>query len=567
MMSLDLSRAFDEVPREALRASLQHAGVPAELQHLIVALHEQCVYTVTHKRQSGTFPMRKGVRQGCALSPLLFTLYTCHIYDVLVSRTSEAWAAQAATLFADDTHFAWTITSISDLKFMIKCVRATFQTFKEFGMTLNMEKSRIILKLRGGAARRWLKAHTKRTAQGPVLQLGTPHAPIDIPRVHRIVYVGVVASYTAFEQQTYAHRQQAALACKHRLGRVLRSRRLRLKQRVRLHIACVRSSLLYGLHAVGITPTVARRLVQFDNRSLRALSRSPAFLSHESTSDLRRRLEASDPLQTLRGTLQRRLAKCADPATRDWFRAKLEALEAILLQAPVTSPELEDICTGVPCPDCGQYFLNVRIMRSHRARSHHVKQPRHQSGVLAADKYVAGGVDGMPTCKTCLRRFTRVEGLKKHLKKCCIAVTGSSACCLSGGAVAVLSDQVPEAREELLGHSCRIPQTVPPCTEPSTSGTAGTAAVALVHQPLFRDQSAQNWRLPLQDKAFCAKLSEYCVLCGQWSARVKQHQRLMHPREWTLHDAAISQYAAVRAYVLCTPVVTAAPLSSSQAGI
>ena len=145
MMSLDLSRAFDEVPREALRASLQHAGVPAELQHLIVALHEQCVYTVTHKRQSGTFPMRKGVRQGCALSPLLFTLYTCHIYDVLVSRTSEAWAAQAATLFADDTHFAWTIKTISDLKIMIKCIRATFQTFKEFGMTLNMEKSRIIL--------------------------------------------------------------------------------------------------------------------------------------------------------------------------------------------------------------------------------------------------------------------------------------------------------------------------------------------------------------------------------------------------------------------------------------
>ena len=540
MMSLDLSRAFDEVPREALRASLQHAGVPAELQHLIVTLHEQCVYTVTHKRQSGTFPMRKGVRQGCALSPLLFTLYTCHIYDVLVSRTSEAWAAQAATLFADDTHFAWTIKSISDLKFMIKCVRVTFQTFKEFGMTLNMDKSRIVLKLRGGSARRWLKAHTKRTLQGPVLQLGTPHAPIDIPRVHRIVYLGVVASYTSFEQQTYAHRQQAALACKHRLGRVLRSRRLRLKQRVRLHIACVRSSLLYGLHAVGINPAVARRLVQFDNRSLRALSRSPAFLSHESTSNLRRRLDASDPLQTLRGTLQRRIAKCTDSVTTDWFRAKLAELEAILLQAPATSPEVEDICTGVPCPDCGQYFLNVRIMRSHRARSHNVKQPRHQSGVLAADQYVAGGVDGMPTCKTCFKRFTRVEGLKKHLKKGCIANKGSSTC-FPGGTVTVPSDQVPEAREELLGHSCRTPLTAPPCLAPSMPCAVDATAVALVHQPLFREQSAQNWRLPLQDTAFCAKLSAYCVLCGQWSARVKQHQRLMHPREWALHDAAISQ--------------------------
>ena len=211
------------------------------------------------------------------------------------------------------------------------------------------------------------------------------------------------------------------------------------------------------------------------------------------------------------------------------------------MQAPVASPEVEELCTGVPCPDCGQYFLNARIMRSHRARSHHVKQPRHQPGVLAADQYVAGGVDGMPTCKTCLQRFTRVEGLKKHLKRGCIAV-GRSSACLSGGAVAVPSDQVPEAREELLGHSCRTPQTVLPCNdEPSMPSSTATADIALVHQPLFRDQSAQNWKLPLQDKAFRAKLSAYCVLCGQWSARVKQHQHLMHPREWALHDAAISQ--------------------------
>jgi len=147
MISLDLSRAFDEVPREALRSSLSHAQVPEELQELIVALHMQCVYKVAHKGQSGSFPMNKGVRQGCALSPLLFTIYTCHIYDVLVSRTSSAWAEKAATLFADDTHFSWVIRDISDLKFLVRCIRVTFKTFQEFGMTLNMDKSRIVVKL------------------------------------------------------------------------------------------------------------------------------------------------------------------------------------------------------------------------------------------------------------------------------------------------------------------------------------------------------------------------------------------------------------------------------------
>ena len=78
MLSLDLSRAFDEVPRDALHAALEHANVSPELRDLVITLHMQCVYKVSQKGQTGVFPMRRGVRQGCALSPLLFTLFTSH---------------------------------------------------------------------------------------------------------------------------------------------------------------------------------------------------------------------------------------------------------------------------------------------------------------------------------------------------------------------------------------------------------------------------------------------------------------------------------------------------------
>ena len=228
---------------------------------------------------------------------------------MLASRTTYAWAQQAVTLFADDSHFTWEVRDIADLKFLVKCVRATFQTFREFGMQLNMDKSRIVVKLQGGAAKHWLKPRTQRSANGPVMQLGTPHAPIVIPRVHSMVYLGIIASYSGFEQQTF----------------VLRSKRLQLHQRARLYLACVRSSLLYGLHAVGVTNHVARRIEQFDSRALRSLARSPAFLSHESTASLRQRL---GPWTDTRAT------KCRDPQELQWFRAKQLELFAILQQPP-----------------------------------------------------------------------------------------------------------------------------------------------------------------------------------------------------------------------------------------
>ena len=549
MLSLDLSRAFDEVPRPALDASLAHAGVPADLRELIMQLHTQCHYAVTHKGQQGHFPMRKGVRQGCALSPLLFTVYTCHLYDVLASRTSASWAAQAITMFADDTHISWDIDSTADLRFLVKCIQITFQTFEEFGMRLNPDKSKFILKIRGGAARKWIKAHTQRTATGPVLNLGTPHEPILIPRVHCAVYLGIVISYGSYEQQTFAHRHQAALQCRHRLSKVLRSKRLLLKQRTRLYVACIRSSLLYGLHVVGITPGIARKLDQFEARSLRAIAFSPSYITRESTASLRLRLGVMSPLQAIQGILDRRLVKCQTPEELAWFRSRL--FDVVTLQQQHWQHDLEtpahaEPSAGVPCSVCGQYFLNAHIMRSHKARTHGRYNRPARPGVLSASAYTAHAVDGMPTCAKCGRTFTRVEGLKKHVRRGCEAkpVADSSTAREAVGDPVV---QVATDREELLGHSCRAPLTA------SRSSLALPSNSALLADANFCEMSRQHWKLPLENESMRAKLAAYCVICGQWCARVKQHHRLMHVAEWALHDQAVSRCcsAGLRAASSC----------------
>ena len=72
MLSLDLSRAFDELPRAVLLRTLEYAGTPPELCAAIISVHEACQYTVHHGGKEG---MAKGVRQGCTLAPLLFPVH------------------------------------------------------------------------------------------------------------------------------------------------------------------------------------------------------------------------------------------------------------------------------------------------------------------------------------------------------------------------------------------------------------------------------------------------------------------------------------------------------------
>ena len=175
MVSLDLSRAFDLLGRQALDESLKSAAVPEALRAAVLMVHESCHYHVRHGNFQDTFDMQVGVRQGCALSPLLYALYTAWLYERIASETSESWARQFMTIFADDKHLSWEIHNADDLSFVCKCVQVTFRLLKESGMQVNPEKSKIVVALRGSAAKRWLRKHSQRTAEGVFVDLGTPH--------------------------------------------------------------------------------------------------------------------------------------------------------------------------------------------------------------------------------------------------------------------------------------------------------------------------------------------------------------------------------------------------------
>ena len=267
--------------------------------------------------------MKRGVRQGRTLAPVLFSAFTAYYLHLLEARTSKQWVSPNATLFADDSHLAWDIESVTDLNQTQRTIQITCALFAELGMQVIPEKSTLIFGLRGRSLRKWVKKKLFHRQKQRFVNLGTPNEPLQIPAQDRMVYLGVVMSYQQFELQTLQHRTQVATTQKHRLVKVLHSARIiSLKHRIRVYLACIRSATMYVLHAVGIGQKAAARLCSLEIRHLRALARSPAHITRESNSQLFTRLGITPTLDYLIRFLTRRIPK-VDPQTAQVVSAEV----------------------------------------------------------------------------------------------------------------------------------------------------------------------------------------------------------------------------------------------------
>ena len=141
---IDYSKAFDKVKHQKLIEILKKAGIPEVEIRLIVNLYwGQTAVVRIDNETSENFPISKGVRQGCILSPILFNLYTNYMIEEAFEDlngiringeniTNIRYADDTVLLAENEGELQILMTALND-----KC--------EGYGMVLNEKKTKVML--------------------------------------------------------------------------------------------------------------------------------------------------------------------------------------------------------------------------------------------------------------------------------------------------------------------------------------------------------------------------------------------------------------------------------------
>ena len=132
---VDLEKAFDTVSREMVMATLGWLGVPEAEVRMVEATYEQTNGRVLiGAGMSEQFSVNIGLRQGSALSPLLFI-----VVMELISRKVSMKDASRKLVYAEDLAIV-----AEDNEELNESLEEWKETFKQHGLRVNLEKTEVL---------------------------------------------------------------------------------------------------------------------------------------------------------------------------------------------------------------------------------------------------------------------------------------------------------------------------------------------------------------------------------------------------------------------------------------
>ena len=143
MSFVDITKAYDSVNREILWEKLSSLGISGEFLASLKALYtDDSVDCIINGLTTRPVYLRRGLRQGCALSPLLFALYIMDVgNDVNLSELGVQIGkiCVSGLLFADD--LVLVAGSADGLKSLLNLVKKGFDKLK---LKISVEKSQVV---------------------------------------------------------------------------------------------------------------------------------------------------------------------------------------------------------------------------------------------------------------------------------------------------------------------------------------------------------------------------------------------------------------------------------------
>ncbi|KAL7737292.1 hypothetical protein ACLKA6_012913 [Drosophila palustris] len=138
---VDFKAAFDTIDRNSLYLKLSNLGVSTKMINIVKSLYCQNKTTVWDGKQlSKWFTTNLGVKQGCLLSPLLFSLYVDDIMSILPGGVKMGTERIKVLMYADD--MVLLADSPSGMQSMID---ALYEYCRTWSLEINTQKSKILV--------------------------------------------------------------------------------------------------------------------------------------------------------------------------------------------------------------------------------------------------------------------------------------------------------------------------------------------------------------------------------------------------------------------------------------
>ena len=510
MLSLDLSQAFDRLPRDLLAEGFDVMAPSSELAHLLLHWLTEVRYHISHRSHGTTIKTSRGVRQGCKASPIEWTIFLC---TILMRLDLDLWHMEPMwhhlITYADDLIAKWRIESKQQFLDSLSQLSKLLSILDSAGMKVNFQKTVILLRLEGSTHKSVLKKHTMK--QNGQTFLCVPHMgrTLRIPIVHEHVYLGTKISYYKFEDSTLSYRLHISRVTFLRLRPLLTGRKaLPLHLRVRLWVACIQSSSLHGLDATGLTPTGCGILHRRFTRDIRQLARSPSHITHETTAQVFERLGLPLPLEHVHRTWSKRASKrreflegltAFDFLLNFDFSRHYQAVLATVQEATSSPAQMQELM----CSYCEHVAPTQSALTRHLHTKHEMPSETQIFHRLRDAKL------GHPQCAHCLYKFPTMRNLSRHITK----------------------------------SHCMVFDAEKPWQEPLADSSIVRSLVL-----------ADDWENLRANEEIMTKLRHECVLCKAWTTDNKQlhaHLRKEHREAWDSTQSTVQLLAHRMPYGAC----------------
>ena len=518
---LDLTQAFDHMPRSSLMQAFDLLQIPSHVANVLLQWHVDTKYILTYKGQTCTVPTYKGVRQGCRGAPFFWASFVALILNEVANTTSVEWMNTFCTFYADDGHLCFKFTSLAEFQQGLQYMGTVLDTLTQFGMTVNLTKSAILLELRGKHKKKAQQLYLRRRSHQQVLQIAGLHQTYDIPLKTSQDYLGVKISYAQTPLLTMRHRLTACnLRFKQMLPWFKRGNRISMLQKHELWYTCLFPVSSYGIDAIGVTEGTLNMLHKQLLRQLRQLGGDHSYLTHNSHRAFLSAHGLEHPIRALHCRLISQLERWEERRNTLPQHDILHSINATHLSQSVeiTHQWLQDFMAqpeedihyhlaeaGMECNICGKQFQQQHTYRRHLVHEHGIAVLQGPELNIARDT-----IDGRPTCRHCGVAFISWQNMRYHIQ--------SSSC-------------------------------------PGMNCTKAPPLILQQHRRRLLDiYDAGDLQLLKEDGNLCTFLTHRCVLCGYWAARTQQmsaHVGRDHPDASALINKVMPNVTRARVQSPC----------------